>query len=127
MIFDAVVIGLGIARGAETPDRVAEINNPTDEQRQHEPVDVNDERVHRLAVFRGQLGHAENMIGEPLGHTLGGSCGLGLLSASICAFSPRMTWTKNSVMHVSTVRMTPIRVKMPQFMRSEEHTSELQS
>src|ERR1039457_7694778 len=125
MIFDAVVIGLGVARGAETPDRVAEINDPADEQRQHEPVDVNDERVHRLAVFRGQLGHAEDMIGKPFGHTLGGFCTVGLLSASICAFSPRATWTKNSVMHVSTVRMTPIRVKEPQFMPLASGESDL--
>src|ERR1035441_1138994 len=125
MIFDAVVIGLGIARGAETPDSVTEINDPSDEQCQHEPVDVNDECVHRLAVFRGQLGHAENMIGKPLGHTLGGFCCGGLLSASICAFSPRTTWTKNSVMHVSTVRMTPIRVKIPQFMPLASGESDL--
>ena len=93
VIFDTVVIGLGIARRAETAERVEEINDPADEQREHQPVDIDDQGVHGLAVFGGQFGQMQDIVSEPLGHSLGGLAG----AESLAAFSAlRTTWTKKT-------------------------------
>src|SRR5665213_1805342 len=112
MVLDADVIGLWIARGAKTPDGVAEINDPADEQREHQPVDVNDEVINVLPVGRGQRRHSEQFEGQ-LFHFSDGFSGAAPLFANS---SLRTMWTKKTAMHVSTLRMTPISVKIPQLM-----------
>ena len=56
MAFHARVIRLGIALVIKAEERVGKVNDPADEQRDHQPVDVDDQIVHVLAVFRSQRG-----------------------------------------------------------------------
>jgi hypothetical protein len=49
----ADIIGLRVARAAETEEGIDKIGQPTHEERDHQPVDVADEVVNVLALHRG--------------------------------------------------------------------------
>ncbi len=91
MAFGAFVVGVRVARGVETPEDVAKINDPADEQREHQPVDINHEVVHGLAVGGGEFGQAENVMGKPVVHTFEASGGDFFRAAASSASLLRMT------------------------------------
>ena len=64
----AGVVGPVVARGVEPPERVGKIKAPADEQCQHQPVDINHEVVHRVAVGRGELRQTKDFFGKPVIH-----------------------------------------------------------
>ena len=65
----ALVIGLFAARGVEAEQHIAEVNDPADEEREHQPVDINHEVVHGLAGGRGEFGQTKDVVGKPVFHT----------------------------------------------------------
>ena len=81
--FDPDIIGLGLARAAEAVHGIEKINDPADEQHDHQPVDVDDQVVNVLAVLRGQRRQAEDMFAKPLFHTSVGVLVTGLMPAAV--------------------------------------------
>src|SRR5437899_1518012 len=120
MAADAVVVGLGLALGAEPPDRIDEIAGPADEQHAHQPVRIDDQIVHGPAIVAGQDWQPEQ-LGKKVHHGF----------VSVCESSPpfkraelRPRWTKNATMANSTAPITPSNVRMPQFMPCARAESE---
>src|SRR5262249_19611800 len=98
--FDAGVIGFGIARAVEAEEDEREVRDPADEQRDHQPVNVNDQVVHALAVFRRERWQLQQFFHH------------GSLSfEDLLAMN-----TKNEATLASTVTTTPSRLRMPAFM-----------
>src|SRR5882724_11332780 len=115
VIFDAFVIGFWIFFALKTPDCIAKINDPADEQHQHQPMDIDNQRVNLLAVFRGEFGHSEKFC-RPFNHT-------SVMFFGASAFLPDdssllIMRMRPNAKQPSTGTRTPSNVKMPRFMPS---------
>src|SRR5439155_19402905 len=62
MILHADIISAWIAGTVEAEQGVGEIGKPTDEQNDHQPMDVNDEIVHLRSVFGGENGQSKKFF-----------------------------------------------------------------
>src|SRR5215472_10894909 len=109
-----MVIGLGIAALLEAPYCIHKINHPADEQRQHQPVHVNNKVVNVLPVGRGQRRHTQQI--SPPFHILAPDKFSSASCFACAAASRRMRITKNVAMELSMSTTMPNSVKMPQFI-----------
>jgi hypothetical protein len=66
MALNPQVIGLRIARPAETEQDVEKINRPADKQDGHEQMDVPGERIETGAVFRCNQRCSQEVLGHEL-------------------------------------------------------------
>src|SRR3954467_6502780 len=62
MILHTDVVSLGITRAMKAKERISEISDPADEQSNHQPVNVYDQSVHALTMFRSHDRQFKNFL-----------------------------------------------------------------